>query len=112
MTNDTTATPDIVESLPDRPLSTSEFASIEESDAVVLVMPDEGPNVDENEVKAAVIAGTHWAAGIAFIDGSWQVYSRGRFDDDPFARGFFNPGELPEDHPLREALTVFAEHGE
>lgn len=102
----------IVESLPDRPLSAQEFASLEESDDIVLVMPDEGPNVDEDAITAAVIAGETWAAGIAYVDGSWTVYSRGSFEDDPFEGGFFNPGALPEDHPLREALTVFAKHGE
>lgn len=102
----------VVEALPDRPLSTAEFAAIEAQDGIQFVMPDEGENVDEAAIRAAVIVGDGWAAGIAFVDGSWEVYSRGRFDDDPLADGLFNPGALADDHPIRQALTVFAAHGE
>lgn len=101
----------IVESLPDRPLTTRERDVLEQHDRIWSILPhDIHSDPEHGEVMSAVmLIGEDWVTALNYDDGQgWEVIYTSDMEDNIIADGFLSTEDLHEDHPIQEGLDAMA----
>jgi hypothetical protein len=99
----------LVESLPDRPLKSSERDALEQHDRLQSIMPEE-MKFDSNHgdvIETALFIGYDWVTAVTYEAGhGWRVIYKSEMEDNVLADGYLRSEDLHDEHPIQQGMDA------
>ncbi|WP_458190603.1 hypothetical protein [Haladaptatus sp. NG-WS-4] len=102
----------LVESLPDRPLKSSERDTLERHDRLQMIMQDEMKfDSDHGEIMdTAMFIGYDWVTAVTYEAGhGWRVIYKSEMEDNILADGYLRSEDLHDEHPIQQGMDAMNE---
>lgn len=104
---------DVVEALPDRPLTNEERFAFARHDGFESIIPhgtSTDPETGEDVMHAALIVSAAWVTAVNYTEGEgWEAVYRGSMDENPVANGILSTTDLDDGHPIRQGMLALTE---